>query len=152
MGYVMGTQRKDAHMGKELLFHRDINPHGTLTRLLGSGVVHTEENNVLYYESVSSAHAGDARYVTPNICFINPTTVCRYVTVKPACKSVGDIVELQVSFIMVPLRENKFKVMMVLRSILVLDRTYTQVHTHCLTGLIIFSSQLRKQLQNVSHS
>lgn len=52
----------------------------------------------------------------------------RYVVVKPACISVGDIVELQVSFIMVPLRDNKFKIAMVLRSILVLDRTYTQVN------------------------
>ena len=59
------------------------------------------------------------------------TRISRYVAVKPACISVGDIVELQVSFIMVPLRDNKFKVTMVLRSILVLDRTYTQVLSHC---------------------
>lgn len=55
------------------------------------------------------------------------TSDCRYITVKPACVSVGDIVELQVSFIMVPLRDNNFKVTMVLRSVLVLDRSYTQV-------------------------
>jgi len=58
------TQRKDTHMGKELHFHRDIDPHGTLTRLLGSGFVHTEENNVSYYERVGATHGGDTRYVT----------------------------------------------------------------------------------------
>ena len=33
---------------------------------------------------------------------------------------------------MVPLRDNKFKGTMVLRSILVLDRTYTQVKDTCI--------------------
>jgi hypothetical protein len=55
------------------------------------------------------------------------TEVHRYISIKPGCICVGDLVELQVSFIMVPLRGNKFKAAMVLRSILVLDRTYTQV-------------------------
>ena len=53
--------------------------------------------------------------------------VRRYISVKPASVCIGDLVELQASFIMVPLRDNNFKATMVLHSILVLDRTYTQV-------------------------
>ncbi len=53
--------------------------------------------------------------------------VYRYIGVKPASVCIGDLVELQVSFIMVPIRDNNFKATMVLRSILVMDRTYTQV-------------------------
>ena len=122
------TPRKDAQMAKELVFHQDVDPYGNLTRLLGTALVHIEENDVSYYERVSSTHAGDTRYIPSKVCSINLTPLnCRYVAVKPACLSIGDIVELQVSFIMVPLRDSKFKVTMVLRSILVLDRTYTQV-------------------------
>jgi hypothetical protein len=54
-------------------------------------------------------------------------TFYRYIGVKPASVCVGDIIELQVSFIMIPLRDKQFKVTMVLRSILILDRTFTQV-------------------------
>ena len=60
----------------------------------------------------------------------------RYAMIKPASVCVGDIVELQISIIMVPIRDNKFKATMVLRSILVLDRTYTQV----LCSFIILAS------------
>jgi len=68
---------------------------------------------------------------------------------------VGDIVELQVSFIMVPLRDNKFKATMVLRSILVLDRTYTQVkimNTHILIISHHLLTDIRLRSPNVLHS
>jgi hypothetical protein len=122
------TPRKDAQTGtqmaKQLQFHQDVDPYGNLTRLLGTAHVHIEENNVSYYERVD----GGTRYYRLK-CPSDQSNarVRRYITVKPASLSVGDIVELQISFVMVPLRDNKFKAMMVLRSILVLDRTYTQV-------------------------
>jgi len=59
-------------MGMELHFHRDIDPHGTLTKLLGSGFVHTEENKVSYYECVGSTHGGDTKR-TSNIFIIDLT-------------------------------------------------------------------------------
>ena len=61
------------------------------------------------------------------------TDVRRYISVKPSSVCIRDIVELQVSFIVVPLRDNKFKATMVLCSILVLDHTYTQVKRHALS-------------------
>ncbi|KAF8815676.1 hypothetical protein BYT27DRAFT_7079376 [Phlegmacium glaucopus] len=39
----------------------------------------------------------------------------------------GDIVEIQVSFIVVPLKDNKFKMIVVLRSITLLDPYFSQV-------------------------
>jgi len=54
------TPRKDAQNAKELTFIYDIDPHGNLTRLLGSAHVHIEENTVSYHE-----HVGDAKYTTP---------------------------------------------------------------------------------------
>lgn len=100
------TPKKAAPNAKKLTFHRDVDPFGNLARLLGPAHVHIEENVVSYYECVGNT---------------------KYVNIKPASISVGDLVELQVSFIMVPLRENKFKATMVLHSILVLERMFTQV-------------------------
>lgn len=107
------TPKKDAPNAKELTFHKDVDPFGNLARLLGPAHVHIEENVVSYYERVGNT---------------------KYVNIKPASVSVGDLVELQVSFIMVPLRENKFKATMVLRSILVLERTFTQVRNQALSS------------------
>lgn len=55
------TQKKDAQMGRDVQLDRDIDPHGTLTRLLASGFVHTDENIVSYYERVKSGDAGDTK-------------------------------------------------------------------------------------------
>jgi len=57
------TPRKDSQLAKELQFHQDVDPYGNLTKLLGSALVHIEENKVLYYERVSSAHVGDTRCI-----------------------------------------------------------------------------------------
>jgi hypothetical protein len=57
------TPKKDAHTAKELVFPQDVDPYGNLTRLIGTALVHIEENNVSYYERVSSARAGDTRYI-----------------------------------------------------------------------------------------
>lgn len=51
----------------------------------------------------------------------------RYVPTQPAIFSVGDIVEIQASFVIFPLKEKKFKTAMILRSIALLDRQFTQV-------------------------
>ncbi len=67
------TSKKDAQMARELDFHRDINPYGNLTRLLGTAHVHIEENNVSYYERVNSVHAGEARYASLKVSSINLT-------------------------------------------------------------------------------
>jgi hypothetical protein len=45
----------------------------------------------------------------------------------PVSFQVGDIVEIQASFSMYPLRESKFKTALVLRSILLLDASHTNV-------------------------
>jgi len=52
-------------------------------------------------------------------------------TVNPQIFRVGDIVEAQVSFIAVPLTDNKHKMIIVLRSIALLDTTFSQVRTLC---------------------
>jgi hypothetical protein len=48
------TPKQDAQTAKELAFPHDVDPHGNLTRLLGSTHVHIEENVVSYYERMGS--------------------------------------------------------------------------------------------------
>ena len=42
---------------------------------------------------------------------------------------IGDIIKAQISFIVVPLKDNKYKMIAVLRSIVLLDASFTQVRT-----------------------
>ena len=46
------TPKKDALDTKLLAFHKDVDPFGNLTRLLGLDRVHIEENIVSYYKHV----------------------------------------------------------------------------------------------------
>ena len=61
------TPKKDSKNGKELPFHQDIDPHGNLARLLGSGYSHIDDNNVFYYECMTTAHTGDTKNVPISI-------------------------------------------------------------------------------------
>lgn len=56
------TPKKDMKNGKELPFHPDMDPRGNLTRLLGTEYSHLEDNNVFYYERVTTAQTGDKKY------------------------------------------------------------------------------------------
>ena len=58
------TPKKDARNGNELPFHQDIDPQGNLTQLLGTGYMRLEDNNVFYYERVTSAQTGDPKYAS----------------------------------------------------------------------------------------
>ena len=58
----------------------------------------------------------------------------RVETVGPQIFRIGDIVEIQVSFIVVPLKHDKHKMIVVLRSIALLDPYFSQVKTeNCLS-------------------
>jgi hypothetical protein len=53
-------------------------------------------------------------------------------SIEPAAPHVfriGDIVEIQVSFMIIPLKDNKHKMIVVLRSIALLDPHFSQVRT-----------------------
>jgi hypothetical protein len=49
---------------------------------------------------------------------------------NPQTFRVGDVVEAQVSFIAAPLKDNKHKMIVVLRSIALLNATFSQVRTN----------------------
>lgn len=66
-------------------------------------------------------------------------------TVNPQIFRVGDLVEAQVSFIGVPLKDNKYKMIVVLRSIALLDATFSQVRTSGTYTCNPYSQEHRKR-------
>lgn len=51
----------------------------------------------------------------------------RYNDAKPVVFGVGDIVEIQASFVAFPLKDGKYKSALTLRSLTLLDGSFTQV-------------------------
>lgn len=64
--------------------------------------------------------------------------------VNPQIFRIGDIVEAQVSFIAVPLKNNKYKMIVVLRSIALLDATFSQVRSVIVRHVLAHESRTRQ--------
>ena len=56
----------------------------------------------------------------------------RYEVILPVRFQVGDIVEAKATFMLIPMRECHYKMMIVLRSLTLLDTSFAQVNTMCL--------------------
>ncbi|KAF8969131.1 hypothetical protein BDZ97DRAFT_1915494 [Flammula alnicola] len=87
----------------------EVDPKGYLAKAAGSTYVHTEENKVYYFEKTGNEQSGTGFRAT-----------------GPQIFQVGDIVEVQVSFIAIPMRDNKWKISTILRSISLFDGRFTQ--------------------------
>ncbi|KAF8871920.1 hypothetical protein BD779DRAFT_1399291, partial [Infundibulicybe gibba] len=107
------TAKKSGHRRQEYALGVDIDPFGTLSSALGAGYYHGEDNIVNYYE----------RTVDND----NSPTSHRYLPVAPVKMQIGDIVEVQMSLIAVPLRGGQFKMTSVLRGVTLMNGQLTQV-------------------------
>lgn len=70
----------------------------------------------------------------------NENQVSRDWTTGPQIFQLGDIVEVQVSFIAIPLRGNKWKINTILRSINLFEGRFTQVNIDYTTGYKYYKS------------
>jgi len=61
--------------------------------------------------------------------FIRLMTVIRFERVDPTVFRVGDIVEVQTTLVAVPIKNGRFKMLKQLRSIALLDSTFTEVRS-----------------------
>ena len=122
------TPQKDMVEGSELVLSTDVDPYGYLAKAAGTALCYTEDNAVLYFERQGSNdddYKFSDSYYEEN--YHSHTFGRRYTPVKPVIFGVGDIVEVQASFMAVPLKQGKFKTMMVLRGITLVDGTFTHV-------------------------
>ncbi|GLB39707.1 hypothetical protein LshimejAT787_0702170 [Lyophyllum shimeji] len=106
------VQRRDAS-GSDIPFGELVDPKKILEGMArDSQQVHTDDNEVLYFKRRTG---DDGKHV--------------YEKVGPQMFRVGDIVELQVTFVVVPLKGDRYKMMSVLRSIALIDGSFSQPAT-----------------------
>ncbi|KAF8871877.1 hypothetical protein BD779DRAFT_1449286, partial [Infundibulicybe gibba] len=105
------TPTRDAPNMVHIPFDASIDPHGYLESMVKHGYVRGEENVVEYY--IQDVNGGNSRL--------------SFSRAKPQVFRVGDLVDVQVSFVVVELRQQKFKMVPVLRTIALVDGNFTQV-------------------------
>ena len=145
------TPHKDMAEGSELVLSTDIDPYGYLAKAAGTTLCYTEENAVLYFERQGS---NDDNYKFSDSdhkeIYDSCTFQHRYTPVKPVIFGVGDIVEVQASFMAVPLKQGKFKTTMVLRGITLIDGTFTQVQKRILSDKRTYQTNSLLAIKNSS--
>ncbi|KAF9522023.1 hypothetical protein CPB83DRAFT_737186, partial [Crepidotus variabilis] len=99
------TPVTDAPMHTVIPFPCDVDPAGALGAAGKGKFVHTIDNQVKYYERVGAPGP------------------LRYTKAVPSIVRVGDIVEAQVSFVVVNLSRGRFKMFPTLRSVALLNDT-----------------------------
>ncbi|KAF8895084.1 hypothetical protein BD779DRAFT_1668436 [Infundibulicybe gibba] len=102
------TPKRDAPDMIHIPFGTTIDPRGILENMRKEGYVHGEENEVMYYNQ--QTNQGHTKFVKAN----------------PQIFRVGDIVEVQVSFIVVLLKKEKYKMAITLRAVAMLDGSFSQ--------------------------
>ncbi|KAF8329028.1 hypothetical protein F5887DRAFT_1081409 [Amanita rubescens] len=94
---------------RQIPFSSDTDPYGILSNLENSGYVHNINNVVEYYERT-----------------ILETGETKYVEISPVRFQIGDIVEAQMTFMLVSLPGNDYKMVSILRSMTMLDNSFSQ--------------------------
>ncbi|KAF8874666.1 hypothetical protein BD779DRAFT_1678634 [Infundibulicybe gibba] len=107
------TPRRDAPRMEHIPFESEVDPHGYLEAMFKDGYVHGEENIVEYYTKSTSTKDGKQIFAKGG----------------PQRFREGDIVEVQVSFVVVPLKEQKYKMLGILHAIALLDTSFSQEAT-----------------------
>jgi len=122
------SPRKDFPTSKSIPFSTDIDPKGILARVAGTSFIHMEQNVVAYYEC-SVAPNGNTRCVEqiykPKIIV---QQICSYKEIAPVKFCVGDLVEAQITLMVVPLRGEQYKLTPVLRCLTMLEAKFSQVN------------------------
>ncbi|KAF8801842.1 hypothetical protein BYT27DRAFT_7226656 [Phlegmacium glaucopus] len=104
------TSKQDTPAMASIPIPTMIDPQGILKKLTKEGFLYSKENEVQYYQ----VHKSDKG-------------TNRFEPVGPEIFQIGDIAKIQVSFIAVPLKDNKHKMIVVLRSITLLDQYFSQI-------------------------
>ncbi|KAF9455855.1 hypothetical protein BDZ94DRAFT_1315752 [Collybia nuda] len=97
------THRNNATREEIIPFKDSIDPHHLLKNSMGNDYIRIQENNVEYFE-----------------CY-NGVDGSKYKNVNPVIFRIGDIVEVQFSFIAISIRGGAYKILNVLRALTLLD-------------------------------
>ncbi|KAH6874666.1 hypothetical protein BKA70DRAFT_1449332 [Coprinopsis sp. MPI-PUGE-AT-0042] len=100
-----------------------VDPEGSLYRLMGEDYVHTQDNQVDYFQVHVDAE-GNKRHVKEYTSQRQRqlTTKCRYIRVSPSIFRIGDIVEAALAFVCVPLKNSRTKAVVTLKALVMLNQ------------------------------
>ena len=125
------TPVKEAN-GQEIAFQKGVDPHGILRGMATSNgtcsYVHTEDNQVQYFSSCRDGN-GTLKSLSRNFSYPNLDSHCiiRFQQCEPQTFRNGDIVQVQLSFVVIPVKGGHCKMLTVLRSLALLDGSFSQV-------------------------
>ncbi|KAF8327492.1 hypothetical protein F5887DRAFT_1077138 [Amanita rubescens] len=94
---------------KHITFSSEIDPYGILTSFENSSYIHSDNNIVEYFER-TILDDGEKKYMK----------------ISPVRFQIGDIVEVQMTFTLVPVFGNEYKMVSILRSMTMLDSLFSQ--------------------------
>jgi hypothetical protein len=128
------TPLKEAN-GPEIAFQKGVDPRGILRGMaIGDGTcsyVHTEENQVQYFSSCRD-RSGTLKSLSRTFTYTDLNSHCvRFQQCEPQTFRNGDIVQVQLSFVVIPVKGGHRKMLTILRSVALLDRSF-QVSQVCI--------------------
>ncbi|KAF8347119.1 hypothetical protein F5887DRAFT_1131417 [Amanita rubescens] len=94
---------------KHISFPSEIDPHGILSSFENTSYIHSENNVVEFYERV-----------------LSDTGEMKYIKMSPVRFQIGDVVDAQMTLTLVPLPKNEYKMICILRSLTMLDNSFSQ--------------------------
>ncbi|KAF8811310.1 hypothetical protein BYT27DRAFT_7034303, partial [Phlegmacium glaucopus] len=101
------TPLRDISGLEDVPFHKGVDPRGVLRDMAKNDHIHTEDNYVGYF----STHRDSDGHR-------------RFKSCEPQIFRVGDIVQAQLSFVVIPVKAGRRKMLTVLRSLALLDETF----------------------------
>lgn len=100
--------------------------------MLNDHYFHMSDNQVLYYIRTPAAQNGSNYKYVIYLSSINYfSKFCRFEETQPTQFHIGDIVEIQTTVIAVPVKERRFKMILQLRSLALINSSFTQVCSSC---------------------
>jgi hypothetical protein len=121
------THRNDDPHASSVPLGQNVDPTGKLTAFAGREFFHSEDNVVRYQsKSTDSTKYAFMKFNAINY-ILNRLPNDRLKSITPCRIQIGDIVEVMMSILFIPIKNRRFKMTIKLRGILILDTTYTDV-------------------------
>ncbi|KAJ7720719.1 hypothetical protein B0H16DRAFT_1335950, partial [Mycena metata] len=105
------TLKSDAPLEQNTEFEEGVDPVGIISRLKPADMIHAPENIVKYFRLAINTETSDVEYI-PSF---------------PGAFRVGDIVEMQASFVAIMASQNQVKITTRLNALTLLDNSFTKV-------------------------
>jgi hypothetical protein len=118
------TKRKDAPHESNRPFLEGVDPQGVLEKLRKHDVIHGPDNQVEYIKLLEND--GYAKITFPRHLTYNDD---RYGKISPGTFQVGDIVEVTVTFVVLPIKDDRYIVIPQLKVLTLLGRLHKVRHT-----------------------